>query len=131
MWAKFEDYNPGRASQKALRTVPSVRSQGTVINSFWDRGLYIKCHFIDSLHNPDINTMWPLRRSRRNIIFKEVSCWCYKNVAPYGWAGIPADGEDWLMHNADTQCTVRGERMPKDRGDFLFKFFLSCHKVYI
>ena len=29
--AKFEDYNPGRASQKGLRTVPLVRSQGTVI----------------------------------------------------------------------------------------------------
>ena len=29
--AKFEDYNPGRASQKALRTVPPIRSQGTVI----------------------------------------------------------------------------------------------------
>ena len=28
--AKFEDYNPGRASQKALRTVPPIRSQGTV-----------------------------------------------------------------------------------------------------
>ena len=28
--AKFEDYNPGRASQKALRTVPHVRSQSTV-----------------------------------------------------------------------------------------------------
>ena len=28
---KFEDYNPGRASQKALRTVPPVRSQGTVM----------------------------------------------------------------------------------------------------
>ena len=29
--AKVEDYNPGRASQKALRTVPLIRSQGTVI----------------------------------------------------------------------------------------------------
>ena len=32
--AKFEDYNLGRASQKALRTVPQVRSQGTVIEVF-------------------------------------------------------------------------------------------------
>ena len=28
--AKFEDYNPGRGSQKALRTAPPFRSQGTV-----------------------------------------------------------------------------------------------------
>ena len=28
--AKFEDYNLGRASQEALRTVPPVRSQDTV-----------------------------------------------------------------------------------------------------
>ena len=31
IWVKFEDHNPGRASQKAPRTVPPVRSQGTVI----------------------------------------------------------------------------------------------------
>ena len=30
IWAKFEGYSPGRASQKALRTVPPIRSQGTV-----------------------------------------------------------------------------------------------------
>ena len=29
--AKFEDYNPGKTTQKALRTVPPIRSQGTVI----------------------------------------------------------------------------------------------------
>ena len=32
--AKFGDHNPGRASQKALRTVPPVRSQDTVYISF-------------------------------------------------------------------------------------------------
>ena len=31
IWAKFEDYNSGRASQKALKTVVLVRSQSTVI----------------------------------------------------------------------------------------------------
>ena len=29
--AEFEDYNPGRTSQKALRTVLPVRNQGTLI----------------------------------------------------------------------------------------------------
>ena len=32
------------------------------------------------------------------------------------------------MHNPDTQCTVRGERRPNGREDFLFKYLLSCHK---
>ena len=42
--AKVEDYNPGRTSQKALRTVSLIRSQGIVIlyTFFRDRGLYIK-----------------------------------------------------------------------------------------
>ena len=29
--SQIEDYNPGTASQKALRTIPLVRSQNTVI----------------------------------------------------------------------------------------------------
>ena len=33
-WVKSKDYNPGRASQKALRIVPPIRSQGTVYISF-------------------------------------------------------------------------------------------------
>ena len=53
--AKFEDYNSGGASQKAVRTVPPIRSQGTVMWVFWDRGLYIKWCIIDSLHNPDVS----------------------------------------------------------------------------
>ena len=35
----------------------------------------------------------------------------------------------WAMHNTDIQCTVGGERRPKGREDFLFKFFLSCHRM--
>lgn len=30
VWTKFEDYNPLRGSQKAVRTAPPFRSQGTV-----------------------------------------------------------------------------------------------------
>ena len=30
IWAKFEDYNSGIASQKALKTGLSTRSQGTI-----------------------------------------------------------------------------------------------------
>ena len=31
IWAKFKAYNPGRASQEALRTVSPIGSAGTVI----------------------------------------------------------------------------------------------------
>ena len=55
--AKFEDYNSGGASQKAVRTVPPIRSQGTVMWVFWDRGLYIKWCIIDSLHDPDLSVI--------------------------------------------------------------------------
>ena len=51
---KFEDYNLGRASQKALRTVRPTRSQDIAyLRHFWDRELYIKWHTIDGLPNPD------------------------------------------------------------------------------
>ena len=36
--------------------------------------------------------MWPLIRSRRNVILQDLSCWCWENFAVDGWAGIPANG---------------------------------------
>lgn len=33
-------------------------------------------------------------------------------------------GEVWLMHNADTQCTVEGRE-----NRFIYTFFLSCHEI--
>ena len=51
--AKFEDYNPGRASQTALKTVLPVRSQDTVYISFLRQG----CASNDSLHNPDLRAI--------------------------------------------------------------------------
>ena len=45
---------------------------------------------------------------------------------------ISEDEEVWLMHKADTQCTVekreeaKGQRQKKK---FMFKLCLSCHKV--
>ena len=29
----------------------------------------------------------------KNVIFKKLSCWYWENVALYGWAGIPANGQ--------------------------------------
>ena len=39
-------------------------------------------------------------------------------------------GEVCSMPNADTQCTVVGkEEAQGQRKFFMFKFFLSCHKI--
>ena len=64
IWAKFEDCDQRRASQKVL----PIRNQGTVIKVFWGRRLYIKWHAMDTLHNPDLSALWLLTRSRRNVI---------------------------------------------------------------
>ena len=58
IWAKFEDYNLGRAFQKALRTVPPIRSQDAVYIDFLTEGctwndavlltvyiIQIRCHY--------------------------------------------------------------------------------------
>ena len=68
IWVKFEDYNPGNASQDTMETVLPVRTQGTVMWVFWVGELYIKWCVIDSLHNPDLSPEWPLIKSRRNVI---------------------------------------------------------------
>ena len=55
---KFEDYDPGRASQRVLRTVPPFRSQGTVIYEVYTEvytKVYTKWCISDSLHNLDLN----------------------------------------------------------------------------
>ena len=87
----------------------------------------IKWHIIDSLHNPDLSTIvvghvTPLQNQEGMLPFKELSCWCQENVAVYGWAGFPASGEVWVMHNADTLCTVQGERRPEARELLCLKF---------
>ena len=47
------------------------------------------------------------------------------------WVFLPR-GEVWLMHNADTQCTVEGREKAKGQKKvFMFKFFLPCHKIWI
>ena len=51
---KFENYNPGRASQKALETVcpPEVKAEGC---KFEDGGLCMKRHIIDTVYNTDLS----------------------------------------------------------------------------
>ena len=63
------------------------------------------------------------------LSLKELSCW--ENVAVYGWAGIPADGGGLLMHNAHYTKHSRGRGKTKGPRIFMFRFFLSCHKMWI
>ena len=70
IWAKLRIITWEEHLRKALtlRTVLHVRSQGTVIEVFCDRGLYMKwC--VNSLHNPGLSVILALIRSRRNVIF--------------------------------------------------------------
>ena len=46
--AKCEDYNPEKSSQKVLRTVSPIRSQGTVTEDLEDKRIWIKWCIIDS-----------------------------------------------------------------------------------
>ena len=43
------------------------------------------------------------------LSLKELSCWCWENVAAYGWAGAAADGEVWW-------CIVRVYNAQRRRG---------------
>lgn len=125
--AEFEDCNSGRAYQKALRTVPSVRSQATVTYFFFfvcfETRLDAKWHGIDSLHIPDLTitvmgyvTLCRIKKEcylltncpddRRKLLFMVQQVF------------LPM-GKFWLMYNADTWSTVQGERRSKGRGEFL------------
>ena len=110
IWADFEDYNPGGASQKALRTVEPVRSQDTVIWVPWhmtyDKGLYIKWHIIDSLCNPDLNFIMDFPGGSND---KEYSC----NVGDLG--SLPGLGRSPGERNGNPlQYSCLGN--PMDRG---------------
>lgn len=82
IWAKCEDYNPWRASQKTLRKFFSLEFEAVIC---FEADLYIKRRVVDSLHNPDLNTMWyPVKI--KDVTFKELSCWRQENVSLYSWA---------------------------------------------
>ena len=54
--AKFENYNPGRASQNALETVCPLEVKAQGCNSE-DGGLCMKRHIIDTVHNADLSVI--------------------------------------------------------------------------
>ena len=55
-----------------------------------------------------------------------------RKIHLYGGAGISSLGEVGLTQNADAQCTLEGREEAKgQRKWFMFKFFLSCLKIWI
>lgn len=55
--AKFEDYNPDRASQKTLRIVLPLEAQAQFNMIFETEALYLKWNITDSLHNLDLKVI--------------------------------------------------------------------------
>ena len=111
--SKLEDHNLGRASQKALRTVPPLRRQGTVIWVFRYRGLYIKWRIIDSLHNPDLSNIDTMhsggrgeaKRQRRIFLCLNVSCLAIKYEFYFTPLCLP-----WLQFPFPLWCPSRSPR---------------------
>ena len=89
--------------------------------------------FFDSLHNSDLSvTVVPDKIKKECYLLRS----CLVDAGRIFLFMIEQVfllmGEFWSIHNTDTQCTVGGERRPKGREDFfMFKFFLSCHKIRI
>ena len=64
---------------------------------------------------------WLRRQHYKSSIVDRI--WPFLSLAPQEcyalWFGqASASGAVWSMHGADTQCTWRGERRPKGRGNF-------------
>ena len=51
----FEDYNPRRVSQKAIRTVLLLEVKAQLYKYFETEGITSNDIIIDSLHNPDLS----------------------------------------------------------------------------
>ena len=73
---------------------------------------------------------WSLTGSVRNVIFKELSCGCWENVAPLDRTGIPAHGGGlvgascgYMVHGAGAE-DAEGQR-----SILMCTCFLSCRKT--
>ena len=93
--------------------------QGTVIQIFWDKGLYIKWCILRMVY-----TSWskPLTRSGRNVIFE--------GVVDVG--ECPKMGQIGLCIMQTYSAQKGREKKPKGRDNFLcLTVFLSCYKIWI
>ena len=133
--SQIEDYNPGTAPQKALRIVPPNKGQSTVIYVFETEGytlndVLLTVYKIQICKYEDVGHCDPLQNLEGMLSFKELSYWSRRMLLFMVEQVFLQMREVWLMHNADTQCTVAGREEAKGkRKMFMFKFFLSFHKI--
>ena len=98
--SQIEDYNTGTASQKVLRTVPLVRTPGTVI--YFCFCFVLICTLNDRLHNPDLSRTVAPTRSQRNECHL-LSCLADSRRILLFIIGrvFLLMREDWSTHNAE------------------------------
>ena len=118
---------------RMLQAGPAVpiKSQDTVIYVSRHKGLYNKWHIVESLHSPDLGvTVAPYKIRKECYLLRSCLADARRMLLfVVGQVFLPK-GEVWLMCHADTQCTVgRGKETKGQKEIFLFKFFLSCHKI--
>ena len=108
-----------------------IKSQDIVIYVFRNKGLYNKWHIVESLHSPDLGVIVAPYKIRKECYLLR-SCLADAGrmlLFVVGQVFLPK-GEVQLMCNADIQCTVgRGKEAKGQKESFMFKFFLSCHKI--
>ena len=132
--SQVEDYDTGRASQKAWGAWGLPHPSGVKARLWvsWDRGLYIKWRIIDSLHNPDLRvTMAPYKIKKECYLLR--SCLVDAGrmlLSMVEQVFLPT--EVWLMHSADTQYTVweRGGWRTKKKN-LCLNVSCFCHKIWI
>ena len=128
----------GTASQKSPRTVLLVRGQSSYIR-FWDTGLYVKRRIIDGLHNLASSGSWVIiaryKIKRECYLFRSCLLGARRILFFMVKQVFLLMGKIWSVHwyNADTQCTIEGKEEAKGqkKNFFMFKFFLSCHKIWL
>ena len=79
-------------SMGSMGTAPPVRSQGTVMSVLRQRVVHQMTDYWQFTQSRSQSHHGPLQDQEGMLSFKELSCWCWKNVALYGWAGISAHG---------------------------------------
>ena len=124
IWAKLEDYNLGRPSQLQELLHP-LEVNAQLHKLFWDRGLDVEWVTVVGHMTP-----YNIRKEcylLRSPLFDARSCSLRLSRYPSPFTGAGRRG-GLVMHNADTQCMVQGERTPKGWEDFLFKHLLFYHK---
>lgn len=111
IWAKCEDYNPWRASQKTLRKFFSLEFEAVI---WFEADLYIKRRVVDSLHNPDLNTMWfPIKK--RILLLKSCLVEDRRMFLFIVEHVISADGDVLLAAKHRFTKHNRGEQRPNVR----------------